>query len=160
VRGVVLLLLVGFCSATPVVGHALDLSGDVPTIEATVTRAIDGTSLDAHVDGRRTALGYLGVEAPALNQPCGREARDRNRELAGAHVRLIEDSTYLFDEAGRRLYYGFTADGQSIDEILVREGLARAVRVDASRGPDLMALQAEAETARRGCLWDGTSGAG
>ena len=129
-------------------------------IEAAVTRAIAGDSLDARVDGKRTALGYLGAEAPPANEPCGQEALDRNRELAGTYVTLVEDPSYQFDDIGRRLYYVFTADGQSIDDTLVREGLAHAVRIDAGRGPYLAALQAEAEAAGRGCLWDGTASAG
>lgn len=150
-------------SLTPVswgAAGSVGLADDEPILEATVTRAVDGSSLDAHVDGRRTALGYLGAEAPAPTQPCGREALDRNRQLAGSRVRLVDEPTHQFDEAGRRLYYVFTVDGESIEDILVREGLARAVRTDASRGPHLMALQAEAEAAGRGCLWDGTAATG
>jgi endonuclease YncB( thermonuclease family) len=135
-------------------------TGDASVIEATVSRAIDGASLDAYVDGRRTAVGYLGIEAPPANQPCGREALNRNRELAGSQVRLVEDPGYQFDEMGRRLAYAFTSDGQSIEEILVREGLARAARTDASRGSQLAALQAEAEADGRGCLWSGAASAG
>jgi endonuclease YncB( thermonuclease family) len=130
---------------------------DEPMVDASVTRVIDGSSLDAHVDGKRTALGYLGVDVPGLHQPCGQEAFNRNRELVGSRVRLEEDASYQFDEIGRRLYYVFTADGQSIEETLVREGLAHAVRTDGHRGAVLVALQAEAEAAGRGCLWDKTA---
>jgi endonuclease YncB( thermonuclease family) len=122
-------------------------------VEATVTRAVDGSSLDAHVFGARTALGYLGAEVLPSNEPCGREALDRNRELAGTQVLVLGDPTYQLDDRGRRLYYAFTLDGQSIDGILIREGLARAARTDARYGPELAALQAEAEAAHRGCLW-------
>jgi endonuclease YncB( thermonuclease family) len=124
-------------------------------IDATVTRTIDGDSLDARVSNNRTAVGYLGAEAPPANQPCGQIALARNRELAGTQVMLAEDSAYELDDRGRRLYYAFTPDGRSIDAILIGEGLARAVRTDASRGPELAALQAEAESTGRGCLWGG-----
>jgi endonuclease YncB( thermonuclease family) len=152
-----LLLGVVFAPSRQVVAPPPGSSDDGPLIEATVSRAIDGASLDAYVDGKRTALGYLGIEAPPANQPCGREALNRNRELAGDQVRLVEDPAYQFDELGRRLYYAFTIDGQSIEEILVREGLARAARIDAGRGARLAALQAEAEAAGRGCLWNGSA---
>lgn len=124
-------------------------------IEATVTRAVDGSSLDARVLGARTALGYIGAEVLSANQPCGREALERNRELAGSQVLLLDDPIYRFDERGRRLYYAFTPDGRSIEAILIWEGLAYAARPDASRGPELAALQAEAEAEGRGCLWGG-----
>jgi micrococcal nuclease len=124
-------------------------------VEAPVARAIDGDSLDARVLGNRTAVGYLGAETPSASQPCGQQALARNRELAASLVLLVQDSTYDVDERGRRLFYAFTADGQSIEEILIREGLARAVRLDARRGPELAARQSEAESAGRGCLWGG-----
>ena len=53
----------------------------------------------------------------------------------------------------RRLYYADTADGTTIDATLVREGLARAVRIHGRYGAYLAALQAEAAAAGRGCLW-------
>ena len=127
-------------------------------IEAFVSRVIDGDSLDAYVAGRRTAVGYLGVAAPAPTHPCGVEALARNRELAGTRVLLEEDPTYQFDARGRRLYYAYATDGTSIDETLVREGLAWAVRTDARYGAQLAALQAEAAAAGRGCLWDRAGG--
>ncbi|MGH2351682.1 MAG: thermonuclease family protein [Chloroflexota bacterium] len=122
-------------------------------IEARVTRAIDGNSLDAHVHGNRTAVGYLGVETPLRNQRCGPEALLRNRELAGGRVLLEPDPAYPFDDLGRRLYYAYTTDGVSIDETLIREGLGMAARTDARHGAYLAAVQAEAQAAGRGCLW-------
>jgi endonuclease YncB( thermonuclease family) len=128
--------------------------GGAPS-EALVNRVIDGSSLDAQVGGRRTAVGYLGIETPFPHQPCGAEALARNQELAVIRVLLTEDSTYAFDQAGRRLYHAYTADGVWIEAVLVSEGLARAVRTDAGRGVELPALQAEAAAAGRGCLWGG-----
>jgi endonuclease YncB( thermonuclease family) len=132
------------------------LASDQPRLDAPVTRAWDGTTLDARVDGRRTMVGYLGAEAPAPNQPCGAEALARNGELAGGLVLLEADAAYEFDARGRRLYYAYAEDGRSIEETLIREGLARAVRTDAAHGADLLAAQAEAEAAGRGCLWQST----
>jgi endonuclease YncB( thermonuclease family) len=122
-------------------------------IEATVTQVANGDTLDAQVMGQRTLLRYLGAEAPLQTQPCGPEALERNRELAGARVLLEEDPAYPFDAAGARLLYAYTAGGQSIDAALIREGLARAVRIDARHGAELAALQAEAQASGRGCLW-------
>jgi endonuclease YncB( thermonuclease family) len=48
----------------------------------------------------------------------------------------------------------FTADGVSIDEVLVREGLGHAVRTEAVEGSQLQAAEADAAAAGRGCLWD------
>jgi endonuclease YncB( thermonuclease family) len=122
-------------------------------LDATVNRVIDGMTLDAQIDGTRTAVGYLGIETPAVNQRCGREAMDRNVQLAGAHVWLVSDPFYDLDQQHRRLFYAFTVDGVSIDEMLIAEGLAHAVRTDAARGPDLAAIEAAAQANAQGCLW-------
>jgi endonuclease YncB( thermonuclease family) len=129
------------------------LASDPPSVEAMVSRIWDGSTLDAQVEGRRTAVGYLGAETPAPNRPCGPEALERNRQLAGGRVLLEADPAYEFDAIGRRLYYAYTPDGVSIEATLIGEGLARAVRTDASHGADLLAIQAEAEAAGLGCLW-------
>jgi endonuclease YncB( thermonuclease family) len=119
-----------------------------------VTRVIDGSTLDAQVNGIRVAVGYLGVDTPPANQPCGQAALERNRELAGERVLLMTDPNYEFDALGRRLYYAFTIEGVSIDEVLVSEGLARAVRTEAVEGSVLQAAEADAAAAGRGCLWE------
>jgi endonuclease YncB( thermonuclease family) len=140
----------GLCLGLP-----LPPSIDYTVATASVTRAVDGDSLDARVDGMRTALGYVGVSAPSLSQPCGREALTRNQQLAGDQILLEPDAAYEFDDRGRRLYYAYTADGASIEETLVREGLAYAARTDAAHGAYLAELQAEASAAGVGCLWGG-----
>jgi endonuclease YncB( thermonuclease family) len=124
--------------------------------DAMVTQVIDGSTLDAYVDGARTLVGYLGVETAAPFQQCGAEALARNRELAGRLVRLEADPVYQFDLFGRRLFYAYTEGGTSIDAALVREGLAHAVRTDARHGAELARLEAEARAASRGCLWAAT----
>jgi endonuclease YncB( thermonuclease family) len=126
---------------------------DTPTPEADVSRVIDGSTLDASIDGQRVAIGYLGVDTPPANEPCGQQALARNRELAGTRVLLMADPQYEFDIAGRRLYYAFTLDGTSIDEVLVREGLGRAVRTEGVEGSQLQAAEAEAAAAGIGCVW-------
>ena len=148
------LMLVGVLAVTVYsASPAPSVAADQPSIEAMVSRVWDGSTLDAYVDGRRTAVGYLGVETPAANTPCGRDALERNRQLAGGRVLLEADPAYELDEIGRRLYYAYTPDGVSIDAALISEGLARAARTDASHGADLLAIQAEAQAAGRGCVW-------
>jgi endonuclease YncB( thermonuclease family) len=122
-------------------------------VGATVNQVIDGMTLDAQIDGIRTPVGYLGVQTPALNQRCGAEAAQRNRDLAGTHVILTTDPAFELDAQHRRLYYAFTVDGISIDETLVAEGLAEAAHPDAANGPHLQTVQAEAQANAVGCLW-------
>jgi endonuclease YncB( thermonuclease family) len=135
---------------------AQDAPAEQPQLsEVLVTRAMDGDSLDARVDTFRTALGYLGVETPAINEPCGREALARNMELASDRILVEADPAYEFDERGRRLFYAYTVDGVWIDEVLIREGFGFAIRTDTARGAHLAQVQAEAELAGVGCLWGG-----
>jgi endonuclease YncB( thermonuclease family) len=132
-------------------------SVDAPArTRAVVSRVIDGNTLDAQVDGIRTPVAYLGAETPVLNQPCGREAFERNRALADGSVDLEADPAYELDQQTRRLFYAYALDGTSIDEMLIAEGLARAVRTDAAHGEQLAAVEAEAQAAARGCLWGGS----
>ena len=148
---------------TVVLSLALVLAGTTATaapaeqdlssaVEATVDRTIDGDSLDVHIDGRRVALGYQDVETPHPGEPCGPEALERNRQLSGDRVLLIEGPAEQFDVRGRRLFRAYSADGGSIAEVLVREGLGRAVR-DVPGADGLVALEDEARAAGVGCLW-------
>lgn len=132
-------------SVTPVSGSEL--------VPATITRVVTGDTLDAQVNGNRTPVGYLGARSPDINQPCGKEAFDRNQELTTQGVLLESDPLYTTDDIHRTLFYAYTADGTSIDETLITEGLARAVRTDATHGADLAAAEADAAAAQRGCLW-------
>ena len=84
-----------------------------------VSRDWDGTSLDARVDDRRTAVGYPGAETPAANTPCGQLALERNRDLAGGRVLLEADAAYEFDTIWPtsllRLYDGRRLDRRDPD---------------------------------------------
>jgi len=143
-----LLLLSSLCPRPPMAGGEMG-----PTVEGIVLRVVDGSTLDARVDGNRTVVGYVGAQAPSAGEACGAEALARNRELAGEVVLLEEDPAYGLDDADRRLYYAYTTDGVLIDLVLVFEGLASAARPDARFGEALAYAEADARAARRGCLW-------
>jgi len=137
---------------------AASVQPDSPTSSATVTRVIDGDTLDAQVDGVRMAVGYLGAAAPDLNARCGPEAFARNMELAHDGVLLESDAAAPpppADAKRRALYYAYTLDGTSIDQTLVAEGLAHASHLDGSQGQTLAALEATAQANGTGCLWAG-----
>ncbi len=130
--------------------------GDEPQLlNAVINRPIDGDTLDASIDGVRTPVGLLGAIAPPLSAPCGQAAAARLAELAGGEVLLQPDPDYssLLDPRRRRLFYAYTADGISIDETLVAEGLAHAAYPGAGHGQTLADLEQEAEANAQGCLW-------
>jgi len=65
----------------------------------------------------------------------------------------LEDGSRLTDQFGRRLGYVYTKDGSSIDEILVREGLAIAWTEDGQHRDYLVGLERSTRDAESGCLW-------
>ena len=89
--------------------------------DETVIRVIDGDTLDT----TRGRVRLFGVDTPERGERCASEATDRLQELAGDSVRL-EDGPRQTDQFGRLLAYVYTKDGVSIDETLIREGLATA----------------------------------
>ena len=113
-----------------------------------VSRVIDGdtfVSPSGHVR-------LFGVDAPEQGERCYAEATHRLEELAKSAVR-VERGPRLRDSHERLLYYVYTAAGDSIDEALVREGLARAWRRDGQHRDVLVDLEGKAQRDGRGCLW-------
>ena len=101
---------------------------------------------------RGRVVRLFGVDTPERGERCASEARQRLRKLAGGKVRL-EDGPRLTDRFGRVLAYVYTVDGLSIDEILIREGLATAWSVDGQHRDDLVGLEKETKERGTGCLW-------
>ena len=114
----------------------------------TVTRVIDGDTLVSPM-GR---VRLYGVDTPEVGQRCADEATDRLRGLAGDTVRA-EPGPRSNDQYGRHLFYLYTDDGESIDEVLVSEGLAVAWLKDGQHMQHLSALEIRAMLDDVGCLW-------
>jgi endonuclease YncB( thermonuclease family) len=121
-------------------------------IAVQMARAVDGDSLDAFVP-QRVAVAYIGIEAPAGNTDCGRQATARHQQLIAGGVSLQAEAPFTFDSQGLRLYHAFTASGDSVALILIREGLARATEAPHRLRAQYQAAEAEARGARRGCVW-------
>lgn len=116
--------------------------------EVRVSRVIDGDTFET-ASGR---VRLFGVDTPEFGERCASEATGRLNKLAGNSVRL-EDGPRLTDQFGRRLAYVYTEGGLSIDETLVREGLATAWTGDGQHRDFLVGLEQEAKTRETGCLW-------
>jgi endonuclease YncB( thermonuclease family) len=133
---------VPFYSAAP----AAITCADCPLIP--VDWVIDGDTFDS-VLGR---VRLYGVDAPERGEECFSEATDRLKELAGGWVK-VELGPRRMDQFGRALAYLYTETGDSLEETLVREGLARAWTGDGQHRDVLMALEREARQQGSGCLW-------
>lgn len=113
-----------------------------------VTRVIDGDTFDS-LSGR---VRLFGVNSPERGQQCFGEATDRLRALARGSVR-VEPGPRLQDSGGRLLFYAYTRSGSSIEEILIREGLAEAWRRDGQHRDHLVEVEQNARDNAVGCLW-------
>ena len=114
----------------------------------TVLRIIDGDTLDTPA-GR---IRLFGINAPERGKHCYNQATDSLRRLAGDTIR-VEQGPRAQDRGGRLLYYVYTEGGNSIDETLLREGLAVAWTRDGQHRDLLVGLEEAARQAGNGCLW-------
>jgi endonuclease YncB( thermonuclease family) len=80
-------------------------------------RVVDGESIDALVNGQRTAIRLLGVDAPMANTPCGQEATALLRSLTRNTIRL-ESVPGLTVAARKTPYDVLGAGGASLPERL------------------------------------------
>ncbi|MCL7746794.1 thermonuclease family protein [Halalkalibacter alkaliphilus] len=115
-------------------------------ILASVERVVDGDTIrikDVNVDyvsdlnlveelsevGPSVRVRFLAVDTPEdtnVKQLYGRESTERVQELLGSGYVVIEiDENADFDRYDRLLGHIFTVDGVNVQEVLLREGLAR-----------------------------------
>lgn len=119
---------------------------------ATVTRVIDGDTIEVNLNGQRYTVRYVGVNTPERDEPCYAEARDANRALVeNRTVTLVRDvsNTDRFDRLLRYVYVGDTL----VNAALVQQGWAEKVEYppDTRLAAEFGALEAAARTANLGC---------
>ena len=120
--------------------------------EAQVVQVIDGDTLDLLIAGTKYRVRLFGVDTPERGERCYEEATERTRLLSGDLVR-IEPGPRSEDRYGRLLFYLYTRNGESIDAILIQEGLATAWNRDCQYRDFLVNLEQEARRQGTGCLW-------
>jgi endonuclease YncB( thermonuclease family) len=119
---------------------------DCPTLP--VSSIIDGDTFDTP----RGRVRLFGVDTPERGEKCYGPATTALKQLVGRLVR-VELGPRALDPGGRFLYYVFTEAGNSIDEMLVQQGLARAWSRDGQYRDHLVGLEREAKRTGTGCLW-------
>jgi micrococcal nuclease len=131
-----------------------DLLPDPLRLErAEVVDIVDGDTIDVRIDGREERVRYYGVDTTERGDDCFSEATGRNEQLAGDVVHLLPDARER-DRFGRLLRYAFDDFGRSIEAQLIAEGLGHAWRDDGAYRDQLVELEAQAEGAGVGCLWE------
>lgn len=133
-RGMAVVLALAFSvgcspSASTTGGPASDPEG-AGGAEATVTRVIDGDTIEVVTGGREETVRLIGVDTPESVHPTvpdecfgKRASAFTERSLEGEDVRLEYDAERL-DRYGRTLAYVWV--GGMFNEELVRQGYASA----------------------------------
>jgi endonuclease YncB( thermonuclease family) len=151
------------------------LSRRIERIAARVLRVIDGDTIEVDLAPAPQRVRFLGIDTLELTSNDPRVAALARRALEflrrqlreGGKIELAFDaaaSEHGFDELGRpRDAYGrllahvFTASGSSVEEMLLREGLAIAERRFTFALKDAyLAFEKEARLARKG-IWHESS---
>ncbi|MDA0352478.1 MAG: lamin tail domain-containing protein [Chloroflexi bacterium] len=120
---------------------------------AAVVSVTDGDTLNARIGGVVEAVRLIGINTPEQGECFAAEATARLSLLvAGGEVRLDRDGSDR-DQFGRLLRYVYVGD-TLVNDVMVREGYALAVRYepDTAMAAQLASAQAAAAAAGRG-LW-------
>ena len=104
-------------------------------IPVELVKTIDGDTIKIMYEGKEQNVRYLLIDTPETNhprlgkQPFGEKAKERNRELMNSGKLEIEfDIGGKTDKYDRLLAYIYI-DGESVQEKLLEEGLARVAYV-------------------------------
>lgn len=117
--------------------------------KGTVTRVIDGDSMEVTQGGRTVVIRLRGVDAPEISQPYGRIAMVAVfRQTFGKVVRI---ETYGIDSHGRTIGDVYLPDDTLLNQEMVKLGLAWWYCKE-SQDEDLRQLELEARDDKRG-LW-------
>ncbi|CAI6278628.1 SPbeta prophage-derived endonuclease YokF [Bacillus subtilis] len=104
-------------------------------VDVSLDRAVDGDTIKVSYNGNIDTVRYLLVDTPETKkpnscvQPYGEDASKRNKELVNSGKLQLEfDKGDRRDKYGRLLAYVYV-DGKSVQETLLKEGLARVAYV-------------------------------
>lgn len=104
-------------------------------VDVTLDRAVDGDTIKVSYNGNVDTVRYLLIDTPETKkpnscvQPYGEDASKRDKELVSSgKLKLEFDKGDRRDKYGRLLAYVYV-DGTSVQETLLKEGLARVAYV-------------------------------
>ncbi|KIL30479.1 hypothetical protein B4145_2287 [Bacillus subtilis] len=104
-------------------------------VDVTLEKSVDGDTIKVKYKGKSETVRYLLIDTPETKkpnscvQPYGEDASKRNKELvSNGKLQLEFDKGDLRDKYGRMLAYVYV-DGKSVQETLLKEGLARVAYV-------------------------------
>lgn len=103
-------------------------------LTVTLVRAVDGDTIKVKYNGKVKTVRYLLVDTPETKkpnscvQPYGKEASEENKKLVESGKLELEFDKGGTDKYGRLLAYVY-ADGKSVQEQLLKDGLARVAYI-------------------------------
>ncbi|MEC2307581.1 thermonuclease family protein [Bacillus atrophaeus] len=104
-------------------------------VNVTLNKTVDGDTIKVNYKGEVETVRYLLIDTPetkkpnACVQPYGEDASERNKELVNSGKLQLEfDEGDRTDKFGRMLAYVYV-DEKSVQETLLKEGLARVAYV-------------------------------
>ena len=92
-----------------------------------VTKVISGDTIEVAMGEQTLRVRYLLIDAPEQDEPYGLLARQRNAALVQSQAVFIEPDGPDADASGALLRYVFLPGERFVNELLVRDGLARFV---------------------------------
>ena len=122
----------------------------VPDRGIEVTRVVDGDTFEIE----EAVVRLLCIDAPEKRSPFYLNAKERLRELVDGTYIILEEGSVDKDIYGRLLRYVYV-DNVSVNEQLVREGLARAYIYNQTENNCSRMIELEAKAIEDGLgMWD------
>ena len=141
-------------------GEGGEARSEVPGIQASVSRVVDGDTIIVALDGKDYRVRYIGIDAPETVrpgwpvEPFGPEAFEFNKRLVDGKTVWLERDVSETDQFGRLLRYVWLEDGRLVNAVLVEGGYARAVTLppNVKHADEVVRREREARANERG-LW-------
>ena len=129
-----------------------------------VVRVVDGDTAVININGEEKRCRFIGIDTPESVHPDaqrnieeGKAASDYTKELLSGQQVYLEYDLAPQDQYGRELVYLYLKDGQMIQEILLKNGLAvtMTIQPNSKYASYFAAIQAEAREIGAG-FWAAT----
>lgn len=127
----------------------------------TVTKVVDGDTIDVNINGIIYRVRYIGMNTPETNEVCGNDATTANSALvANQSIRLMKDLSEV-DRYGRLLGYVYVGD-LFVNAELIKQGWAEAAAYppDVTYASYFEELELQAASANLACYATGVFGNG
>ncbi|MCF7617577.1 thermonuclease family protein [Bacillus sonorensis] len=135
IAALILSVSLAACNSSAVSSKKTEDGRHSDRVAVTLIRAVDGDTIKVKYKGKEKTVRYLLIDTPETKkpnscvQPYGKDASSENKKLVSSGKLELEfDKGDRTDKYGRLLAYVY-ADGQSVQEQLLKEGLARVAYV-------------------------------